>query len=61
MEDWVPDKEDSATTEAGEPAKTAEEWLECIKRDERWICHRVLSTLANMHKVNIVVFKLRFG
>ena len=61
MEDWAPDKEDSTTTEAGEPVKTAEEWLECIKRAKRWVCHRGLSALANMHKVNIVVLKQRFG
>ena len=37
--------------------KTAEEWLECVKRDKRWVCHWV----ANLHKVNIVVFKQIFG
>ena len=57
IDSWAPDDQANAVTEAGEPASTPEAFVECLQRPLRWVCGLTLSALAQLQRVNLVIFK----
>lgn len=58
---WVPDPSATSTTEGGSIPQTVEEYEKALLRPNRWIDGLALRTVAQMKKVNIVIFKFDKG
>jgi len=54
---WAVDAKWNETSEAGTPATDLTSFLEVIQRPLRWICGLGLASVAQLQRVNIVVFK----
>eukprot|EP00438_Fugacium_kawagutii_P035309 Skav215257 [mRNA] locus=scaffold811:341510:355193:- [translate_table: standard] len=57
QKNWCPDPIWNTTTEAGEPAKTLEEFFDVIERPGRYADHFSLQAVATLKKVTIVIWQ----
>lgn len=55
IDSWAPDDQASKVTEAGEPATSAEAFIECLQRPLHWACGLTLAALAQLQRVNLVI------
>eukprot|EP00438_Fugacium_kawagutii_P026558 Skav203816 [mRNA] locus=scaffold1236:457679:460578:- [translate_table: standard] len=54
---WAPDTSWTIATEDGPPAKTLQEYLEAIDRENRWVDETVLMGCSCLKKVHLVIFQ----
>jgi hypothetical protein len=60
--EWQPSALATRSTEDGDVAMTAKEWLQVVEsRPRRWVCARVLCALSAAYEVDILVWSKRDG